>query len=186
MVYRYFFKKCCTSNIYHHEPDRECFGKGMPRHPRWGWVKQFWTSSTTDGIHRGNPNWLMSSYSLRELPILWPFFLVNPEPCCTDHPAGVTHSICTLEFENHRALYDWFLESWHSRGALARKGTWHAVSPGLHRGQLHHHSKQTLPEGERWTGVMICGDDLLPGWWFSRHSVGMCWVTWKLKITIFV
>ena len=23
--------------------------------------------------------------------------------------AGVTHSICTLEFENHRALYDWFL-----------------------------------------------------------------------------
>jgi glutaminyl-tRNA synthetase len=23
---------------------------------------------------------------------------------------GVTHSICTLEFENHRPLYDWFLE----------------------------------------------------------------------------
>ena len=24
---------------------------------------------------------------------------------------GVTHSICTLEFENHRALYDWFLDA---------------------------------------------------------------------------
>eukprot|EP00931_Biecheleriopsis_adriatica_P066610 TRINITY_DN40929_c0_g1_i2.p1 TRINITY_DN40929_c0_g1~~TRINITY_DN40929_c0_g1_i2.p1 ORF type:complete len:749 (+),score=202.44 TRINITY_DN40929_c0_g1_i2:68-2248(+) len=24
---------------------------------------------------------------------------------------GVTHSICTLEFENHRALYDWFMDN---------------------------------------------------------------------------
>ena len=24
---------------------------------------------------------------------------------------GITHSICTLEFENHRPLYDWFLDS---------------------------------------------------------------------------
>merc|ERR1719421_1499373 len=24
---------------------------------------------------------------------------------------GVTHSICTLEFENHRELYDWFMEN---------------------------------------------------------------------------
>ena len=24
---------------------------------------------------------------------------------------GITHSICTLEFENHRPLYDWFLET---------------------------------------------------------------------------
>ena len=29
--------------------------------------------------------------------------------------AGVTHSICTLEFENHRALYDWFLETWTAK-----------------------------------------------------------------------
>ena len=27
-----------------------------------------------------------------------------------DSIEGVTHSICTLEFENHRPLYDWFLE----------------------------------------------------------------------------
>jgi glutaminyl-tRNA synthetase len=28
-----------------------------------------------------------------------------------DSIEGVTHSICTLEFENHRPLYDWFLEA---------------------------------------------------------------------------
>lgn len=28
----------------------------------------------------------------------------------SDALEGVTHSICTLEFENHRPLYDWFLE----------------------------------------------------------------------------
>ncbi len=28
-----------------------------------------------------------------------------------DSLEGVTHSLCTLEFENHRPLYDWFLEA---------------------------------------------------------------------------
>jgi len=28
-----------------------------------------------------------------------------------DSLEGITHSICTLEFENHRPLYDWYLES---------------------------------------------------------------------------
>jgi glutaminyl-tRNA synthetase len=28
----------------------------------------------------------------------------------SDAIEGVTHSICTLEFENHRPLYDWFLD----------------------------------------------------------------------------
>ena len=29
----------------------------------------------------------------------------------SDSIEGITHSICTLEFENHRPLYDWFLEA---------------------------------------------------------------------------
>src|SRR5213080_3988213 len=29
----------------------------------------------------------------------------------SDSIEGITHSICTLEFENHRPLYDWFIES---------------------------------------------------------------------------
>jgi glutaminyl-tRNA synthetase len=28
-----------------------------------------------------------------------------------DSVEGITHSICTLEFENHRPLYDWYLDS---------------------------------------------------------------------------
>ncbi len=28
----------------------------------------------------------------------------------SDYIEGITHSICTLEFENHRPLYDWFLD----------------------------------------------------------------------------
>ena len=27
-----------------------------------------------------------------------------------DSLEGITHSICTLEFEDHRPLYDWFLD----------------------------------------------------------------------------
>jgi glutaminyl-tRNA synthetase len=30
--------------------------------------------------------------------------------CVSDSIEGITHSICTLEFEDHRPLYDWFLE----------------------------------------------------------------------------
>ncbi|TFG61369.1 MAG: glutamine--tRNA ligase, partial [Spirochaetales bacterium] len=31
--------------------------------------------------------------------------------CLSDALEGITHSICTLEFENNRALYDWFLDN---------------------------------------------------------------------------
>jgi glutaminyl-tRNA synthetase len=32
----------------------------------------------------------------------------------SDMIEGITHSICTLEFEDHRPLYDWFLEAVHA------------------------------------------------------------------------
>ncbi|OPZ73039.1 MAG: Glutamine--tRNA ligase [bacterium ADurb.Bin478] len=31
--------------------------------------------------------------------------------CLSDSLEGITHSICTLEFEDHRPLYDWFLDT---------------------------------------------------------------------------
>lgn len=31
--------------------------------------------------------------------------------CLEDSIEGITHSLCTLEFQNNRALYDWFLEA---------------------------------------------------------------------------
>ena len=30
--------------------------------------------------------------------------------CLSDHLEGITHSLCTLEFEDHRPLYDWVLD----------------------------------------------------------------------------
>jgi len=30
--------------------------------------------------------------------------------CVSDSVEGITHSVCTLEFEDHRPLYDWFLD----------------------------------------------------------------------------
>jgi glutaminyl-tRNA synthetase len=30
--------------------------------------------------------------------------------CLSDSIEGITHSVCTLEFEDHRPLYDWFLD----------------------------------------------------------------------------
>ncbi len=30
--------------------------------------------------------------------------------CVSDALEGITHSLCTLEFEDHRPLYDWFLD----------------------------------------------------------------------------
>ena len=34
--------------------------------------------------------------------------------CVSDALEGITHSICTLEFEDHRPLYDWFLDELHT------------------------------------------------------------------------
>ena len=31
--------------------------------------------------------------------------------CISDAIEGITHSVCTLEFEDHRPLYDWFLDN---------------------------------------------------------------------------
>jgi glutaminyl-tRNA synthetase len=47
---------------------------------------------------------------------------------------GITHSICTLEFENHRPLYDWFVETLRSLGAIP-KGSANGGAPVTHRPQ---------------------------------------------------
>src|SRR5690606_22442546 len=40
--------------------------------------------------------------------------------CISDALENITHSICTLEFENNRALYDWILEKLADYGLLRR------------------------------------------------------------------
>jgi len=48
-----------------------------------------------------------------------------------DSIEGITHSICTLEFEDHRPLYDWFIDAINEgRG------------PGIPQGERVHHPQQ--------------------------------------------
>ena len=51
-----------------------------------------------------------------------------------DHLEGVTHSLCTLEFEDHRALYDWFPGSARGRATSAPVRV-RAPQPQLHSAQ---------------------------------------------------
>lgn len=42
----------------------------------------------------------------------WPIYpLYDFAHCLSDAIEGITHSICTLEFENRRVLYDWIVDS---------------------------------------------------------------------------
>ena len=41
-----------------------------------------------------------------------------------DSVEGVTHSICTLEFENHRPLYDWFIDAVNEGRTEDGSGPW--------------------------------------------------------------
>lgn len=50
-----------------------------------------------------------------------------------DSLEGITHSICTLEFENHRPLYDWFLDAVNEGRTPDGSGPW---------GKTIHHPQQ--------------------------------------------
>ena len=50
--------------------------------------------------------------------------------CLSDYIEGITHSICTLEFEVHRPLYDWILENLHLPNALPHQYEFARLSLG--------------------------------------------------------
>ncbi len=50
--------------------------------------------------------------------------------CLSDYIEGITHSICTLEFEVHRPLYDWILENLDLPRALPRQFEFARLSLG--------------------------------------------------------
>ena len=53
--------------------------------------------------------------------------------CLSDYIEGITHSICTLEFEVHRPLYDWILESLDLPRPLPHQYEFARLSLELHR-----------------------------------------------------
>ncbi|MFC4819309.1 glutamine--tRNA ligase/YqeY domain fusion protein [Dokdonella ginsengisoli] len=61
----------------------------------------------------------------------WPIYpMYDYAHCVSDAVEGITHSFCTLEFEDHRPLYDWFLDQLDLPGdasltePLRRDGLW--------------------------------------------------------------
>ncbi len=50
--------------------------------------------------------------------------------CLSDYIEGITHSICTLEFEVHRPLYDWILEALELPRALPKQYEFARLSLG--------------------------------------------------------
>ncbi|MGA1875384.1 MAG: glutamine--tRNA ligase/YqeY domain fusion protein [bacterium] len=50
----------------------------------------------------------ISHYRRGEVWCIYPMY--DFAHCLSDSIEGITHSICTLEFENNRELYDWFLD----------------------------------------------------------------------------
>ena len=48
----------------------------------------------------------------------WPIYpMYDYAHCVSDAVEGITHSLCTLEFEDHRPLYDWCLRSARPAGS---------------------------------------------------------------------
>ena len=47
----------------------------------------------------------------------------------SDSIEGITHSICTLEFEDHRPLYDWFIEAAGHLSIRSRSSSPGSTSP---------------------------------------------------------
>jgi len=70
----------------------------------------------------------------------------------SDSIEGITHSICTLEFENHRPLYDWFCEALRIHH-LHQLGLGHSLQfgQGLH--------PQRIDEGLGGSGGAVRGAD---------------------------
>jgi glutaminyl-tRNA synthetase len=47
----------------------------------------------------------------------WPIYpMYDYAHCISDAVEGITHSLCTLEFEDHRPLYDWCIDNLDLRG----------------------------------------------------------------------
>ena len=61
--------------------------------------------------------------------------------CLSDYIEGITHSICTLEFEVHRPLYDWILENLDLPRPLPKQYEFAQLDSELH----HREQAQTDP-----------------------------------------
>ena len=97
------------------------------------------TRSLRSKIDMASPNmWLRDPllYRIRHVPhhhagdkwCIYPLY--DYAHCLSDYLEGITHSICTLEFVDHRALYDWVLASLDLPRALPHQYEFAKLTPG--------------------------------------------------------
>jgi glutaminyl-tRNA synthetase len=74
-----------------------------------------------------------------------------------DSLENITHSLCTLEFENHRPLYDWFIDA-VNEGRPPEKKIWHSQQIEFAKGRLTYTviSKRNL--------LKMVQDKIVSGW----------------------
>jgi len=108
-------------------PGRESPFRGRPVAENLDWFKRMRAGEFSDGartlrakIDMASPNvWMRDPllYRIRHSEhhhtgnqwCIYPMY--DFAHCLSDYLEGITHSICTLEFEVHRPLYDWILEN---------------------------------------------------------------------------
>ncbi len=70
--------------------------------------------------------------------------------CLSDYIEGITHSLCTLEFVDHRALYDWILENLNLPRTLPHQYEFAKLVPGytlVSKRKLHQLVSEKIVEG---------------------------------------
>jgi len=108
------------------EPGRESPYRNRPVEENLGLFRQMRAGEFEDGAHvlraridMASPNIVMRDpviYRIKREPhyrtgtdwVIYPMY--DFAHCLSDALEGITHSICTLEFENNRPLYDWIVE----------------------------------------------------------------------------
>ena len=70
----------------------------------------------------------------------------------------ITHSLCTLEFENHRPLYHWFIDA-VNEGRPADKQIWHPAADRVRPAEPHVHDAQQAQAAGSW-----CEENVVSGW----------------------
>ena len=108
------------------EPGRESPYRNRPVEENLGLFRRMRAGEFEDGAHvlraridMASPNIVMRDpviYRIKREPhyrtgtdwVIYPMY--DFAHCLSDALEGITHSICTLEFENNRPLYDWIVE----------------------------------------------------------------------------
>ena len=93
----------------------------------------------------------------------------------SDAIEGITHSLCTLEFEDHRPLYDWFLDN---IPAPSRPRQIEFARGNLDYTVMSKRRLRELVEGDSRQRPFVHSG---PRWVFPRRTASFPWACWKMR-----